>query len=136
MNRQHKMLRRLGVIVILGLFLTSCGGAKNTTLTIEMGDFKFKPNELTIAAGKEITLNLTNKGANMHEFVIIKLGEHVSVPFDDDDEDKVYWEVELESGESTTVKFTAPSEPGTYDLVCGTPEHIEHGMMGTITVTK
>jgi len=60
----------------------------------------------------------------------------VSVPFDDDDEGKIYWEVELDAGKSETVKFTAPSEPGTYDVVCGTPGHIEQGMTGTLTVTK
>jgi uncharacterized cupredoxin-like copper-binding protein len=136
MNRQHKMLRLLGAMVILGLFLTGCGGAKNTTLSVELADFKFVPNTFTIPAGKEITLNVVNKGANDHEFVILKAGEHVTVPFDDDDEAKIFWEVELKSGESQTIKFTAPSEAGTYDVVCGTAQHIEKGMMGTLTVTK
>ena len=136
MNRLRSLLKIVGVLVILSVSLTSCGGAKNTTLNVELADFKFVPNQFTVPAGKEITLKVVNKGANDHEYVILKAGEHVSVPFDDDDEGKIYWEVELKSGESQTVKFTAPSEPGTYDVVCGTPEHVEKGMTGTLTVTK
>jgi len=136
MNQQRKIRGILGTLVILSLFLAGCGGAKNTSLTVEMGDFKFTPNQFTVAAGKEITLTLSNKGANLHEFVIFNAGEHVSLPFDDDDEGKIYWEVELDPGKSEAVKFTAPSEPGTYDVVCGTPNHIEQGMTGTLTVVK
>jgi len=136
MNSYHKTLRILGAFVILSLALAGCGGAKNTTLSVELADFKFVPNTFTIPAGKEITLNVVNKGANDHEFVILKAGEHVTVPFDDDDEDRIFWEVELKSGESQTVKFTAPSDPGVYDVVCGTAQHIEKGMTATLTVTK
>ena len=135
MHQKRKIRGILGTLVILSLSLAGCG-ANKTSLTVEMGDFKYTPNTFTVQAGKEITLNLTNKGANLHEFVIFNAGEHVSVPFDDDDEGKIYWEVELDPGKSETVKFTAPSEPGTYDVVCGTPGHIEQGMTGTLTVTK
>ena len=56
------------------------------------------------------------------------------MPFDDDDEEKVDWEVEAEGGETVVGTFTAPSEPGTYTIVCGAPAHLESGMMGTLTV--
>ena len=136
MHSQRRLPRTLGAFVILSLALAGCGGARNTTLNVEMTDFKFTPNQFTVPAGKEITLNVSNKGANDHEFVIFKAGEHVSLPFDDDDEGKIHWEVELEPGKSETVKFTAPGEAGTYDVVCGTPNHIEQGMVATLTVTK
>jgi uncharacterized cupredoxin-like copper-binding protein len=66
----------------------SLGGEMNNSQ-----NHRFTPNTWTVPAGKEITITLTNKGANEHEWVIIKKGETVTVPFDDDDEDKVYWEI-------------------------------------------
>lgn len=95
---------------------------------------RFTPNTWTVPAGKEITITLTNKGANEHEWVIIKKGETVTVPFDDDDEDKVYWETEVAAGEAKTDKFTAPGEPGEYKIVCGLKGHIESGMEATLIV--
>ena len=57
-----------------------------------------------------------------------------SDPFDDDDEEKVFWEIEAGPGGTKTETFTAPSEAGTYAIVCGTPAHLEHGMSGTLIV--
>ena len=124
------------LFVLLSLVMTSCApSGAPTTLNVEMTDFSFNPKEFTIPAGKEITLNLTNKGANQHEFVIMKAGTEVSVPFDANDEDNVYWEAEAAPGEKKSEKFTAP-EAGTYQVVCGTPAHIEQGMLGKLTVSK
>lgn len=131
------MKRLLLVLTILASLVVACGAkaAKpSTNLSIELSDFKFTPDKFAIPAGQQITLNLTNKGAVQHEFVIIKKGEQVTVPFDNDDEDKVYWEHEVEAGETGTVTFTAPSEPGEYEIICGIEGHLEAGMKATLTV--
>jgi uncharacterized cupredoxin-like copper-binding protein len=121
--------------ICFGVAACAASGGPSTSLSVELKDFAFAPTAYTIPASKEITLSLTNKGANEHEFVIIKAGQQVTVPFDDDDEPKVYWEAEVEPGKSDTVKFTAP-DAGTYQVVCGTPGHVEQGMVGTLTVVK
>lgn len=125
------------ILFILALVLAACGGAAarpSTSFSVELSDFKFTPDKFIVPAGQQITLTLSNKGAVEHEFVIIKKGEQVTIPFDADDEEKVYWEHELEPGKTETVTFTAPSEPGEYEVICGVEGHLEAGMKGTLTV--
>ena len=120
-------------VFVLSLSLSACG-TKKATITIDMNDYTFVPASVEVPAGAEVTLNLSNSGTVEHEFVIMKLGTQATLPFDADDEPNVYWEVELDQGESSVVTFTAPSEPGTYQLVCGTPAHLELGMLGSLIV--
>lgn len=120
-------------IMVMSIVLSACG-SKSVTLDVDMKDFTFTPADLTVPAGAEVTVNLVNSGTVEHEMVIMLLGKEATAPFDDDDEGNIYWEAELEPGMEETVTFTAPSEPGTYQLVCGTPTHLELGMVGTLTV--
>jgi len=126
------------LIILLGvsLILSACGsaGGASTNLNIIMTDFKFEPVQNTIPAGKEITLKLTNDGAVLHEYVIMKLGQTVGEKFGPEDEENIYWEAEVDTGETATVTFTAPSEPGEYEIVCGTEGHLEAGMVGKLFV--
>ena len=120
--------------VIFSLVLAGCSGGGNTNLSVDLTDFAFKPNTFTIPAGKEINVTVTNKGANVHEFVIMKKGTQVSVPFGDDDEGNIYWELDdVQPGASKSGKVTL-SDAGTYQVICGTPNHIEMGMVGNLTV--
>lgn len=126
----------LATVVILSLVLTACGAgdAPSTDLKVEFTDFAFTPATFSVPAGQEITLTAKNSGAVIHEFVIMKLGTTVGEDFGDEDEGNIYWEVEVEPGGSATVTFTAPSEPGEYQLVCGTEGHFVAGMVGSLTV--
>ena len=124
------------LMLVLSLVLLGCGGNSATELTIDMMEFQFTPADFTVPAGEEITVNLSNSGAVEHEIVIIKLGEEVTMPFSDDDEDKIYWEHELGAGKAETVTFTAPAEPGEYHIVCGIPGHMEGGMTGKLIVVS
>lgn len=119
----------------LSLVLTACGASgPSTTIDVEFTDFKFNPGVFVIPAGQEITINAKNSGAVVHEFVIMKFGTTVGEDFGDEDEENIYWEVEVEPGESATATFTAPSEPGEYQVVCGTEGHFVAGMVGSLTV--
>ena len=122
--------------LIFVFVLASCGGGSgpSTTIDVTFAEFTFTPNAFTIPAGQEITINTTNNGAVLHEFVIMKLGETVGEDFGDEDEENIYWEVETDAGQKKSATFTAPTEPGEYQVVCGTEGHYVAGMIGTLTV--
>jgi uncharacterized cupredoxin-like copper-binding protein len=132
------MKKHLSLILVLfglSLVLSACGGGgPSTTLDITMTDFKFEPTEFTVPAGQEITVNATNNGAVEHEFVIFKLGTDAGEKFGDEDEENIYWEVEVFPGQSASGTFTAPAEAGEYYVTCGIEGHLEAGMNGKLIV--
>lgn len=116
------------------IFILAACGSSTKSISVKTTDFKFDPTSWTVSAGDEVELTLANNGTVEHEWVLLKKGTSVTVPFDADDEDKVFWEMEAEPGETRTETFTAPNEPGTYTIVCGIAGHLEQGMEGTLTV--
>ena len=121
--------------VLLSLMLVSCGGGgPSTTINVTMTDFQFTPNAFIVPAGQEISLNSTNNGAVVHNFVIMKFGTSAGPMFDEEDIPNVYWEVEIQPGGSVNTTFTAPTEPGDYEVVCRTEGHIASGMVAKLTV--
>ena len=129
-----KILTSTVLFLALSLILTACG-SKKTTLNVTTTDTGYDSPTYTVSAGEEVTLNLTNNGAIEHEFAILKLGEHITPPFSEKDEDKIFWELEHVAGGTTmSGTFTAPTEPGEYDVICGIPGHIELGMVATLIV--
>src|SRR5688572_3587676 len=121
--------------VLLGLILTSFGtSGPTTTINVTMTDFQFQPNQFTVPAGQEITFNSTNTGAVVHNFVIMKLGTTAGDFFDEEDVPNVFWEVEIQPGGSADTSFTAPTEPGEYEVICRTEGHIVSGMIAKLIV--
>ena len=132
-------MKKLTLIALLAVFtfiLTACsGGQPATKLDVTMTDFKYGMENYTIAAGKEITMNIKNDGVVLHEFVIMKSGLDIGDDFGPEDEENIYWEVEVDPGTSKIVTFTAPSDAGEYQIICGTPGHFKAGMATKMTVT-
>ena len=64
----------------------------------------------------------------------MNFGYEASAPFDDNDQAQVFTETKIAPGESGTHSFTAPSEAGTYQVVCSIPGHLEAGMVAQLTV--
>jgi uncharacterized cupredoxin-like copper-binding protein len=123
------------LILLLCLVLTACGGGgPSTTIDVTMTDFQFQPSQFTVPAGQEITLHSNNNGAVVHNFVLMKLGTSAGSFFDDEDIPSVLWEVEIQPGGSVDTSFTAPTEPGDYEIVCRTEGHIASGMTGKLIV--
>ena len=131
MKRSTKLL---ALILGLVLTLTACGG-NVTTINVTLTDFAYNPTTFTVPAGATVKLNATNNGVVEHEFAIMKLGTSVTPPFGDKDEGNIFWELdEIQPGTTKSDTFTAPTEPGDYEIVCGLAGHIENGMVATLTV--
>jgi uncharacterized cupredoxin-like copper-binding protein len=119
---------------VLALALSACG-SKTTVLNVTATDTGYDSQTYTVPAGGQVTLNLTNNGVIEHEFAILKLDEHVTPPFGEKDESKIFWELDgVAAGTSKSDTFTAPTEPGEYDVICGIPGHIELGMIAKLIV--
>lgn len=133
-----RFMRALLVFLIPVLVACGSGGAKSATtdLKVTMTEFTFQPSQFTVPAGQEISLEATNNGAIVHNFVILKLGTQVTLPFSEDDEANTYWKLALNPGESIKTSFMAPSDPGDYQVVCSTAGHAEAGMIAKLTVVK
>lgn len=136
-SREHNLMKRISLLVLaLSLVLSACGGP-STALHVIMTDFQFTPNTFTVPVSQPITLELVNNGAATHSFIIMKAGAKIEGHFTDADKANVYWEqTDVAPGQSLKVTFTAPSEPGDYQVVCGVPAHFESGMVATLTVAQ
>ncbi len=123
-------------MIMTSLLLSSCaGGGPSTSIEVVMTDFQFTPNTFTVPAGEEITLTIINNGAVVHNFVIMKLDTSAGEGWDEDDQANVFWEErDILPGGDLSVTFTAPAEPGEYQIVCRTVGHIASGMIGKLTV--
>src|SRR5512143_3055225 len=130
-------MKKLMLVSILAVALTAAlaGCSSGPTISVVIQDFSYTPNTFTVPAGATVTLRATNAGSVEHEFAIMKKGTSVTPPFGDKDEGNIFWELdEIQPGSTKTATFTAPTEPGDYEVICGLAGHIEHGMVGTLTV--
>lgn len=124
-----------GVTILLALCLSACGmAAPSTQINLSMTDFSFSPNRFTVPAGQAITIRAVHEGSVTHSFIIMKAGTDAGHKFDQADEVNVYWMLEIQPGETEATVFTAPSEPGEYQVLCGMPGHLEAGMIGKLIV--
>ena len=122
-------------VFVCTMMLTACGGSNRTTLNVTATDKGYDSKSYTVPAGAKVTLNMTNDGVVEHEFAILKKDQHVTPPFGEKDEDKIFWELDgVQPGQTKSDTFTAPTEPGDYDVICGIPGHIELGMTATLSV--
>ena len=129
-------MKRILVVAmfVFALTLAACG-SKKTTLNVTATDTGYDSSTYTVPAGGEVVVHMTNNGVLQHEFAILKKGEHVTPPFGEKDEDKIFWELDgVDAGDTKSATFTAPTEPGEYDVICGIPGHIERGMTATLIV--
>ena len=126
------------MVMLLSFTLVSCGakGGPTTKINVTMTDFQFQPSQFTVPAGQQITLDATNSGAVVHNFVVMKKGTSAGPSFDNEDVPNVYWQVEIQPGGSVNTSFTAPTEPGDYEVVCKTEGHIAAGMVAKLTVVQ
>ena len=124
------------VAMLATLVLAACsgsGGGGGATLDVTLTEFSFTPNTWTVNAGQQVTVNIKNTGTVTHDWTIMKTP--ISGSFTDADKaDEIWASPMVAAGQSQTATFTAPSTPGTYQVVCTEAGHFEAGMQGTLTV--
>jgi plastocyanin len=102
------------------------GDGGETTFDVSMGDNLFDPNELTVPAGAEVTINLTNDGTAIHNMRVAGADNEYNT-----DDDAVSEEELVNAGDSAVVNWTSPDEAGEVDFQC---DFHPSDMIGTITV--
>ena len=126
------------------MVIGACGGdaaddAAGTSLEVTTTDFQFSPNSWTVSAGEEVSIQITNDGAVLHEWVLMQPGvtieSEADLPETEEEllADFVHVEDEVEPGSTTTLTFTAP-EAGTYQVICAIEGHFAAGMEGELIV--
>jgi uncharacterized cupredoxin-like copper-binding protein len=127
------------VVIVHSLVLIACSGSgtPSKSVKVTMTDFSFSPNTFTVPAGQPISIEVTNNGAVQHSFLIMKQGHQIQAHFTEADKTNVYWEVaSVPAGESVRDTFTAPADPGEYQIVCGIAGHFEAGMVAKLKVVQ
>ena len=97
---------------------TSPSAVNGTEVTVEGGEFKFSPDEITVKKGEKVTITFKNTGSFPHNFTIEGLDVATK---------------RIQPGESDTVEFT-PDQAGEFKFICDVGNHEEQGMVGTLTV--
>lgn len=85
-------------------------------ISMESGNFYFKPNVLTLKVNQPVKITFTNSGT--HNFSIKEFGVDVEL-----------------SGATGVVQFT-PTKTGTFQFFCNVGNHMKMGQVGTLTVTE
>jgi uncharacterized cupredoxin-like copper-binding protein len=117
------------------------GDAASTDLEVTATDFQFSPDSWTVPAGQEISIDITNSGSVLHEWVLMRPGVNIESEADLPETEEellaefVYVEDEVEAGANKTLTFTAP-DVGTYQVICAIETHFDAGMEGTLTVVE
>jgi plastocyanin len=91
--------------------------AGSQTITVEGGNFYFKPNEIKVKMGTPVKLTFSNS-QGFHDFVI------------DDLDIKTQ---QITAGNNEVVEFT-PTKKGKYEFYCSVGQHKQMGMKGTLIV--
>ena len=113
------------------------------SLTINMSDYAFSPNDTTTNAGT-VKVSTPNQGKLPHEMVLLKTnqspGSLPTLSNGEVDEEGLEAKGVESPGEiedvgpgekkSATLKLT----PGKYVMICNLPGHYKQGMYGTLTV--
>lgn len=139
MKPLSRMALLVVAVVVVGAGCSSDDGA-STDIEVTLDSFEMSPDSWEVPAGEDITITMTNDAAIAHEWVILKPGVTISSEADLPETEEelvanfIYWEEEVEPGDTSTFTFTAPPA-GEYQVVCAIPDHFNAGMKGTLTVS-
>ncbi len=107
----------------------------NTVLVAGTDRLAFEPDEFTIPAGQEVTLELAAASVD-HDFVVEGAAKYGAAKTDhqaDDPEDLHV--AHADSGTTATATFTI-DKAGTYTVYCSVPGHRDAGMVASLRVVE
>jgi putative membrane-bound dehydrogenase-like protein len=130
---------------------TKSSNATIIEMKVEKEIMQFDKKQITVKAGQKVVINLENPDGMQHNLVIIKPGTLQTVGKAADEmlrdpkaaekqyvpkiTEVLYATRLVNSGETVTLEFTVPNEPGDYQYVCTFPGHWR-GMNGIMRVVK
>lgn len=152
-----KYLKNISIFVLtlfLGFTFFTAATTQNTKVVKIKGtnQMKYTVTKITAEPGQKITIKLTTVSnlppmAMSHNFVLLKANANArkvamaAMNYKNNNyippkmKDKIIAHTGLASGgETVTVTFTAPEEPGKYPYICTFPGHFLGGMKGTLVV--
>jgi uncharacterized cupredoxin-like copper-binding protein len=111
--------------------------SKSEEIDLVLGEFRFRPAELTFRRNQPYELSLVNEGAVPHSFVAPAFFDAVAVQglvfADGEVSMPLLQSVAVESGETKILIFV-PLEAGEFSLICDQPLHKTFGMEGIIRI--
>jgi uncharacterized cupredoxin-like copper-binding protein len=140
------LLRQVGMAVIVTTaVVTEIGQGlaqpdPASVVQIELSEYAFTPAQVTLKAGRAVTLKVVNTGRAVHMLASTYLGsqdlEIEGADMEVDAPNGVKY-VKLQPGKSAEIKFT-PARKGTFDFSCdvktGGRTHRDRGMKGQFVV--
>lgn len=144
--------KTLAFVLFVALSLCAFAAQAKSVTIIGKDNLRFSVETITVTPGEKVTVKLVNNtkmpaAAMSHDWVLLtpdakpqafaqaamKAKANGYLP--KNKMDKVIAHTGLVAGgESDTVTFTAPSEPGKYLYICTFPGHFVAGMKGTLIV--
>jgi uncharacterized cupredoxin-like copper-binding protein len=145
------LLTRLPLVLAFVVATAGCGGSEGRRLALDVKEFGYSQPQLTLKRGERVTIELRNVGTVEHEFMAGNLGHggmgymqdlFAGVKHDVSPTESLHgnrhgmpqggaW---VKPGKSTTITFTVPDRPGTYEFGCFVVGHYEAGMKGSLTI--
>ena len=138
-----RLVRIAMIVIVLGVAGIGPGLAQPgpaPVVRIELSEYAFTPAQVTLKAGRPVTLNVVNTGRATHMFASPYLSsqdlEIEGADMEVDAPNGVKY-VKLQPGKSAEIKFT-PTQKGTFDFSCdvksGGRSHRDRGMTGQLAV--
>ncbi len=136
-KRRQRLIMRMtalfGVlvaVVVIGLIIVSGGGddappaGASHDIAVVADDFDFSPQPLLGLAGT-VNFTMTNEGLVGHNFVVLEQGVRISTATQFDPATELGRIESLAPGYDASLSLDLP--PGTYQVVCLIPNHLEQG---------
>lgn len=146
LSKSHRLVAGVVAVATAAALLAACGdddateaSTTNTpgnTVAVNGTDrLAFEPDEFTIPAAEEVTLELTAASVE-HDFVVEGAADDGTVEGDQmdrgDDPDDLHV-AHADAGETVTATFRI-DKPGTYTVYCSVPGHRDAGMVASLEV--
>ena len=121
-------MTRLLFVALLTASTSAIGADRFPVQTIELQNFSYTPQAISLAAGKPVTLTFVNRAKGSHDFTAKSFFSHARILSGS----AAKGEIELKSGQSQSITLVPAA--GRYKTHCSHFMHKQFGMTGEILV--